>query len=84
MKKLEGVRVIVAGVGLRPVLTVFRDIVTGEPSHTTVYDENGKEYKANIGAAAAYECAKEGAVVHLVSGNIIQLKIIKYWIEHDI
>ncbi|MFJ8387742.1 hypothetical protein ACIQ9Q_25095 [Streptomyces sp. NPDC094438] len=50
--QLEGKRVLVTGVGLRPVQQVFTDITTGWPTHTEVAD-GGQICKANNGAAAA-------------------------------
>ena len=84
MKKLKDMRIVITGVGLKPVAEIFPDIVTGEPSHTPVFDTKGTEYKANIGTATAYECAKEGATVHLISRTDDNLKIVKNWIIKDI
>jgi short-subunit dehydrogenase len=82
MKELSGKRILVTGVGIRPADFVFKDITTGEPSHTPVMVD-GIEHKANIGAATAMECAKAGAVVHLVARNQNKLKAIKKWIENE-
>ena len=84
MRKLENVRVVITGVGIKPIGHVFHDIITGEPSHTAVFDSEGTEYKANIGAATAYECVKQGAIVHIVSRTEKNLQIVKNWIEKDI
>jgi len=83
MENLSGKRVLITGVGIKPVSFVFKDIITGQPSHTPVFSE-GVEYKANIGAAAAIECAKSGAIVHLVARTETKLKIIKKWIEENV
>jgi short-subunit dehydrogenase len=80
---LKGKRVLITGVGLKPVGHVFKDITTGEPSHTLVAI-NGQEYKANIGAATALECAQAGAIVHLVSRTEHNLQLIKEWIEQEV
>ena len=77
---LQGKRVLITGVGYKPVTFVFTDIVTGTPSHTAVLVD-GKEYKANIGAAVAYECARAGATVYLVARSEDKLRAIKKWIE---
>ena len=82
--RLKDMRIAITGVGLKPVGHIFRDIVTGEPCHTAVFDKCGKEYKANIGTATAYECAKEGATVHLISRTDGNLQIVKDWILKDI
>lgn len=71
--------VLITGVGIKPAQHVFRDITTNKPSHTPI-KINGKEFKANIGAATALECAKAGATVHLVSRTEENLKIIARWI----
>jgi len=83
MNNLLGKRVLITGVGIKPVGFVFKDIVTGKPSHTPVFSD-GIEYKANIGAATAFECAKSGAVVHIIARTESKLKIIKKWIEDSI
>ncbi len=83
MENLAGKRVLITGVGIKPVEFVFRDITTGEPSHTAITFE-GKEYKANIGAATALECARAGAVVRLVARTQSKLDIVKKWIEQAV
>ncbi|MCI0565776.1 SDR family oxidoreductase [bacterium] len=80
---LQSKRILITGVGIKPVGHVFKDITTGESSHTPVFDGT-TEYKANIGAATALECAKAGAVVHLVSRTADKLQIVKNWIEKEI
>jgi len=80
---LKGKRILITGVGIKPLKHVFKDIATGEPSHTPVFDGD-TEYKANIGAATAFECAKAGAIVHLVSRTEDKLKIVKNWIEKEV
>lgn len=77
---LSGKRVLITGVGFKPVRQVFTDITTGQPSHTSLVHD-GQENKANIGAATALECAREGAVVHMVSRTEENLRIVKIWIE---
>lgn len=81
--ELKNKRVLITGVGIKPVGFIFTDITTGQPSHTPVLVE-GKEYKANLGAAIAFECAKAGAVVHLVARTEANLQIVKKWIEENI
>ncbi len=81
--ELKNKRVLITGVGIKPVEYVFKDISTGQPSHTSV-SVDGKEYKANIGAATAFECAKAGAVVHIVARTEGKLQIVKKWIEENI
>jgi NAD(P)-dependent dehydrogenase (short-subunit alcohol dehydrogenase family) len=79
MQELSGKRVLITGVGIKPVGSVFKDITTGEATHVPVV-VGGKEYKANIGAATALECAKAGAVVHMVARTEGNLQAIKNWI----
>ena len=81
--ELKDKRILITGVGIKPVGFVFKDISTGQPSHTPISVE-GKEYKANIGAATALECAKAGAIVHLVARTEANLQIVKKWIEENI
>lgn len=83
MNSLQNKRVLITGVGIKPVDFVFKDITTGKPSHISIIVE-GQEYKANIGTATALECAKAGAVVHLISRTENKLKIVKDWIESEI
>jgi len=80
---LQGKRVLVTGVGIKPVKHIFMDITTGLPSHTPVIIGK-EEYKANIGAAVAYECVKAGAVVHLVARTEDNLQKVKQWIANEI
>lgn len=80
---LKDKRIIITGVGIKPVGFVFKDITTNRPSHTPVIID-GKEYKANLGAATAFECAKAGAIVHLVARTESKLQIVKKWIEENI
>ncbi len=77
------VRVLVTGVGLKPVQHIFTDITTGLPSHTSIYVAK-QEHKANIGAAVAFECARAGAVVHLVARTERNLCLVQQWIEKEI
>lgn len=79
---LVGKRVLVTGIGIKPVEHVFHDITTDKPSHTSIVHK-GIEYKANIGAAIALECARAGAIVHLVSRSADKLEIVKHWIERQ-
>jgi len=81
--ELKNKRILITGVGIKPVGFVFKDISTGQPSHTPILVES-KEYKANIGAATAFECAKAGAIVHLVARTEANLQIVKKWIEENI
>ena len=75
--------VILTGVGLKPVNHVFRDITTDAPSHTLV-SVDGNEYKANIGAATAYELCKAGAAVHMLARTEKNLEIVLKWIKNDL
>lgn len=83
MDNLKNKRVLITGVGIKPVDFVFKDITTGKSSHTAVAVD-GKEYKANIGAATAFECAQAGAIVHLVARTESKLQIVKKWIEANV
>ncbi|NTW14661.1 MAG: SDR family oxidoreductase [Candidatus Moranbacteria bacterium] len=83
MNDLKNKRVLVIGVGIKPVQHVFRDIRTGKPTHSPIFDGD-TEYKANIGAAIALECAKAGAVVHMVSHSEDKLQIVQRWIRRGI
>ncbi len=83
MNDLRNKRVLVTGVGIKPIRRIFHDIVTGEASHTPVIDGE-TEHKANIGAAIALECAKAGAVVHMVSHSEDKLQIVQRWIRREI
>lgn len=80
---LTGKRVLVTGIGINSVGHIFRDKVTGEPSHTLVA-VNGDQYKANLGAATALECAKAGAAVHFVCRNEDKAKVVRQWIEESV
>ncbi len=44
---------------------------------------DGEEYKANIGAATAYELCKAGAAVHMLARTEKNLQIIQKWIKND-
>jgi short-subunit dehydrogenase len=81
--ELKGKRILITGVGIKPIGFIFKDITTGKPSHTPVVVD-GKEYKANIGTAVAFECAKAGAIVHLVARTESKLQIVKKWIGENI
>jgi len=80
---LEGKRVLITGVGFKPVRYVFRDIESGRPSHTAIVVD-GVEYKANIGAAAAMECAKAGAQVCISARSGENMMAVKKWIEESV
>lgn len=82
-KSLTGKRVLVTGVGMKPVKHVFYDITTSKPSHTPIVS-GGLEYKANIGAATAYELARAGATVRIVARSAEKLAAVRSWIERDI
>lgn len=83
MNTLQNKRILITGVGIKPIEHIFRDITTGEPTHTQV-DVEGEKYKANIGAAVALECARAGAIVHLVARTESKLKLVKQWIEENV
>jgi short-subunit dehydrogenase len=82
-QELAGKLVLITGVGIKPVQHIFEDITTGETTHTPV-TVDGQEYKANIGAATAMECAKAGADLIMVSRNSRALKDIASWIHEQI
>lgn len=75
--------VILTGVGLKPINYVFYDITTGRASHTEV-SVDGIKYKANIGAATAYELCKAGFAVHMIARTAKNLEIVSMWIKNDI
>ena len=81
--ELKDKKILITGVGIKPVDFVFKDITTSKSSHTPVVVDD-KEYKANLGAAVAFECAKAGAIVHLVARTESKLQIVKKWIEQNI
>jgi len=83
MDSLKGKRILITGAGIKPLGFVFKDITTGEPSHTPIIVDN-IEYKANIGTATALECVKAGATVHLISRTESKLVIIKKWLEERV
>lgn len=72
--------VLVTGVGIKPVRHVFKDIRTGEPSHTSILHDD-IEYKANIGAATAFELCREQNQVIIIGRTEEKLKIVKDWIK---
>jgi NAD(P)-dependent dehydrogenase (short-subunit alcohol dehydrogenase family) len=80
---LKGKLIILTGVGLKPVNFVFKDIVTDAPSHTSVIVD-GQEYKANIGAATAYELCQSGAEVHMLARTEKNLRLVSEWIKASI
>lgn len=75
--------VILTGVGLKPINYIFHDITTGRASHTEV-SVDGIKYKANIGAATAYELCKAGFAVHMIARTAKNLEIVSMWIKNDI
>lgn len=83
MNTLQNKRILITGVGVKPIGHIFRDVITGMPSHTPV-TVDGQTWKANIGAATAYACAKAGAIVHLVARSEDKLHIVKQWIEQEV
>ena len=80
MNDLKNKWVLVIGVGIKPVRHVFRNIRTGESNHTPIFDGH-MEYKANIGAAIALECAKAGAALRMVSHSAESLSLVERWIK---
>jgi NAD(P)-dependent dehydrogenase (short-subunit alcohol dehydrogenase family) len=80
---LTNKRVLITGVGIKPLAHVFRDKITEKSSHTSILYE-GKEYKANLGAATALECAKAGAIVHIVCHSSEKATIVKNWISQEV
>jgi len=83
MNDLKNKRVLITGIGIKPVMQVFHGVTSGKPSHTPIIDGD-TEYKANIGTAIAIECTKAGAVVHMVTRASEKLEIVKRWIESTI
>ena len=81
---LEGKRVLITGVGFRPVVHRFKDITTGQDTHTVLFSTPNTQCKANIGAAAALACASQGASVLMVSRSEEKLAVIKRWVEDEI
>lgn len=81
-KPLAGKRVLVTGVGMKPLKHVFRDITSGRPSHDSIWLDN-QEYKVNIGAAVALECVRAGAHVCLLSRSAANLARIREWIRDN-
>lgn len=75
--------VVLTGVGLKPVNFIFHDITTGKPSHTEV-SVDGEKYKANIGAATAYELCKAGFSVHMLARTEKNLETVSVWIKNDL
>ena len=73
---LDDKRVIITGVGYKPLEKTFLHRITGQPLHNPIF-VNGKECKLNIGAACALALAAEGTTVHLVSRTEEALKNIK-------
>lgn len=73
---LKGKRIIITGCGIKPVEHNFKDIVTGEKSHDSIFIDK-KEMKLNIGASTAFVLAANGATIHMVSKTEKKLKILK-------
>lgn len=80
---LAGKRVLITGVGFKPVISQFKDIAR-KPTHTPIYSDPNTECKANIGAAAALECAALGASVLMVARSEEKLAVVKKWVENEI
>lgn len=74
--KLSGKRIIITGCGYRPLQYTFYDIVTGEPSHDSIFVD-GTEMKLNIGSATSAVLAANSATVNMVSSSQDKLKNIK-------
>ena len=77
---LEGKLILVTGVGYKPVLRKFYNPGLKEYSHDSILVD-GEEMKLNMGAAAAFIFAANGADVVLVSRNRDNLHIVKDNIE---
>lgn len=82
-KPLSNLQILITGVGIKELQHTFLDITTGLPSHSPIL-EGGIEYKMNIGAATALECARAGARVHLMARSENKLTIIKRHIEREV
>lgn len=74
--KLDDKRIIITGVGYKPLEKTFYHGITGEPLHDPIFIDS-KECKLNIGTAVALALAVEGATVHMVSRTDEKLKNIK-------
>ncbi len=75
--------VLLTGVGIKPIEHIFKDITTGQPTHTEV-TVDGKKYKANIGAATAFELCKKGLDVHMIARTEDKLKIVQQWVRENV
>lgn len=73
---LEGKRVLITGVGFREAKHVFRDIITREETHDSIF-LNNQAMKINIGSGIAFVIAANGATIHLVSRSEDKLAILK-------
>lgn len=73
---LKDKRIIITGVGYKPLEKTFYHRITSRPLHNPLF-VNDQECKLNIGAAVALALAAEGATIHIVSRTEEKLKNIK-------
>ncbi|MFZ5955673.1 MAG: SDR family NAD(P)-dependent oxidoreductase [Nanoarchaeota archaeon] len=59
-------RIIITGCGFKPIKHIFKDLVTGKPTHTELI-VNKEKCKLNVGSAIAYSLLEVGATVHMIS-----------------
>lgn len=84
-KLLEGKRVLVTGVGLRPVVKFNRpgERIDANYDEITNFPGDSTSFKKNIGATTATECFKSGAIVHMVARTEKNLKRLKSCMEFN-
>jgi hypothetical protein len=73
---LEGKRILITGCGFKVLKTKFNDLATGKETYNSIVID-GQEMKINIGTAAAFVLAANGATVHLVARTEEHLKAMK-------
>lgn len=73
---LKNKRIIVTGCGFKPIKHLFKDLVTGKPTHTEL-NIDGTKCKLNVGSAIACALIETGATVHMVSRTEEHLKSLK-------
>lgn len=80
--KLINKRVIISGCGCKPIEHEFKDLVTGELTHTEIIFD-GQRVKLNVGASVAYALIQAGVTVHMVSLDAEKLgKLKSALVEH--
>ncbi len=78
---LQGKRVLITGVGLRKAEETFYGF-NGAATHLPIPGTNGVMCKGNIGAACAFACAQQGAIVHMVARSEGSLKAVQRWLQN--